>query len=100
VELAAAPAEAAFDNLAGAASVGRVRLAVPDARSTQVPNPEARFRDAPDRLPAPFLLVEGNDEQAVHAAAERLGRALGAPRSPRIFTLLLAQEAKAERTRS
>ena len=58
IELAAAPAEEALRILKGNAAVGRVRLAIPDAKATQVPNPEAKMRAAPDRLPAPFMLLE------------------------------------------
>jgi hypothetical protein len=100
LELSAAPPESAHRQLAEAASVGRIRIAVPDARSTQVSNPESKFRDAPDRLPPPFVLIEGNDESVVRAAAERVRRVLGAPQAARVFGLLLAQESTAPRTRS
>jgi hypothetical protein len=100
LELATTPPESASRELSEAASVGRIRIAVPDARSTRVPNPESKFRDAPDRLPPPFVLIEGNDERAVRAAAERVGRALGASQSARVFSLLLGQEANTPRTRS
>jgi len=85
--------ETARESLAACVPVGRVRVARPDAASTQVPNPEAKFRGAPDRLPPPFVLIEGDDVDAVRAAAERAGRALGAPDPARLFRLLLAQEA-------
>ncbi|MCG6873540.1 MAG: hypothetical protein LJE97_00465 [Betaproteobacteria bacterium] len=93
LELAGPPADSARDALAAAASVGRIRVALPHAKSTQVPNPEAKFRQAPDRLPPPFVLVEGDDERAVSAAAERIAPAIGALRPTRLFRLLLAQEA-------
>ncbi len=93
IELDAPPAAAAHDALAAAASVGRVRVALPDAGSTHVPNPEAKFRGAPDRLPPPFALIEGDDERAVSAAAARAGQALGAAHPARVFRLLLARDA-------
>jgi hypothetical protein len=98
LELAGLPSDSARDELVAASSAGRVRVAAPDAGSTRVPNPESKFRATPDRLPPPFLLIEGNDERAVRAAAERVGRALGAPQAARFFRLILAQEAKVERT--
>ena len=101
LELDGMPGESARQALATAAtSVGRIRLAAPDASATRVPNPEAKFREAPDRLPPPFVLIEGNDERAVVAAAERVGRTLGAPQPARLFRLLLAQESPAKGTRS
>jgi len=93
LELADAPAESVRDALASAAPLGRIRVALPDARSTGVPNPEAKFRGSPDRLPPPFVLVEGDDEQAVSDAAERIRPAVGARAPARLFRLLLAQEA-------
>ena len=51
------------------------------------------MRGAPDRLPAPLLLVEGHDEGGVRAAAERLAQALGAPRPARLYRLILARGA-------
>lgn len=69
----------------------RLRLALPDEKATRVPNPESKMRGAPDRLPAPFLLVEGHDEAAVRAAAERLARTLGAPHPARLFRLIMAR---------
>jgi hypothetical protein len=93
LELADAPAESVRDVLASAAPFGRIRVALPDARSTGVPNPEAKFRGTPDRLPPPFVLVEGDDAQAVGAAAERIRPAIGARQPARLFRLLLAQEA-------
>lgn len=95
IELDAPPAAAAHDPLAAAAaSVGRVRAVLPDAGSTQVPNHEAKYRDGPDRLPPPFLLVEGDDERAVSAAAVRAGQALGVSQPVRLFRLLLARDAR------
>jgi len=93
IEIDAARAESAHSSLAAFASVGRVRVARPDAASTQVPNPESKFRGTPDRLPPPFVLVEGDDADAVAAAAESAARALGAPEPARLFRLLLAQKA-------
>lgn len=93
LELADAPAQSVRDALASAASFGRIRVALPDARSTGVPNPEAKFRGTPDRLPPPFVLMEGDDEQAVRDAAERIRPAVGARQPARLFRLLLAQEA-------
>jgi hypothetical protein len=88
LELAAAPAA---DELAAEAGALRLRLALPDEKATRVPNPEARMRGVPDRLPAPFLLVEGHDEAAVRAAAARLEKALGAARPARLFRLIMAR---------
>lgn len=96
IEVDSPPAAAHQDALAAAASIGRLRLVLPDAGSTHVPNPEAKFRDGPDRLPPPLLLVEGDDESAVAEAAAGLGKALGTPQPVRLFRLLLAQDAGAE----
>ena len=101
LELGDALAESARDALAAAAAqVGRIRVAVPDGSATHVPNPESKFRSTPDRLPPPFTLVEGDDERAVLAAAERIGKTLGAPQPARLFRLLLAQESPAGRART
>ena len=75
------------------AGTGRLRLAVPDAKTTQVPNPEAKMRGAPDRLPAPFVLLESHDETAVRESADRLAQALGASNPARVFRLILARSA-------
>jgi hypothetical protein len=91
VELAAAPGEDALPILEANAGAGRVRLAIPDAKGTQVPNPESKFRAAPDRLPAPFVLVEGHEEEAVRAAAGEIGMALLAPGPARLYRLILAR---------
>lgn len=88
LELAAVPAA---DELVAQAGALRLRLALPDEKATRVPNPEAKMRGAPDRLPAPFLLVEGHDETAVLAAAEGLARTLGAPHPARLFRLIMAR---------
>ncbi len=93
IELAAAPGDDALAVLEAHAAAGRVRLAIPDAQATQVPNPEAKMRGAPDRLPAPFVLVEGHDEDAVRDAAARIVRGLGAARPARVFRLILARGA-------
>lgn len=73
------------------AAVGRVRLAVPDERATRVPNPEAKLRATPDALPPPFVLIEGDAEDAVRAAAGKLGKMLGAPRPARLYALIEAR---------
>jgi hypothetical protein len=75
------------------AGTGRLRLAVPDAKTTQVPNPEAKMRGAPDRLPPPFILLEGHDEAGVRDTAGKLARALGASKPARVFRLILARSA-------
>jgi hypothetical protein len=93
IELAAAPAQEALRVLEDNGAIGRVRLAIPDAKATQVPNPEAKMRAAPDRLPAPFVLLEGHDEAALRAAAARLEQALGALRPARVMRLILARGA-------
>ena len=91
IELAAATAEEALRVLEDYAAFGRLRLAIPDAKTTQVPNPESKMRGAPDRLPAPFVLVEGHEEEAVRSAAARLAQALGEPRPARLFRLIMAR---------
>ena len=93
LELGEAPGEDGLQALEAHAGVGRVRLALPDANATQVPNPEAKMRGEPDRLPAPFVLLEGHDEAEVRAAAARLAQALGAPQPARVFRLILARTA-------
>lgn len=96
LEIEAVPADAA-EALSAAAGVGRVRIAVPHARTTQAPNPESKLRGAPDRLPPPFLLIEGDDAAAVGRAAGRLAGELGAARPPRLFRLILARSASTAR---
>ncbi len=93
IELDGARVDDASSKLEAEAAVGRVRLAIPDAKATQVPNPEAKMRAAPDRLPTPFVLLEGHDEAALRAAAARLEQALGAPRPARVMRLILARGA-------
>jgi hypothetical protein len=82
--------EAKAAALFAAGGIERLRLAVPDEKSTRVPNPEARLRDQPDAMPAPFVLVEGAAEDAVRAAAATLAQALGAG-SARLYTLIEAR---------
>ena len=91
IELLVAPGEEALRVVQGNAAIGRVRLAIPDAKATQVPNPEAKMRAAPDRLPAPFVLLEGHAEDEVRGAAARMAEALGAPRPARLFRLIMAR---------
>jgi len=91
LELGEAPGGDALRILEANAGADRLRLAIPDANATQVPNPESKMRGAPDRLPAPFLLIEGHDEAAVRAAAERIARTLGAPHPARLFRLIMAR---------
>ena len=93
LELPGEPGDDVLPVLEAHAAACRVRLAIPDARATQVPNPEAKMRRVPDRLPAPFVLVEGHKEDEVRAAAGRLATALGAPRPARVFRLILARGA-------
>jgi len=93
IELDGAPGDDALRILETIAGAGRLRLAIPDAKATQVPNPEAKMRGAPDRLPAPFVLLEGHEEAEVRAAAARLREALGAPHPARVFRLILARSA-------
>jgi len=88
LELAEVPAAGKLEAEADAL---RLRLALPDEKATRVPNPEAKMRGAPDRLPAPFVLVEGHDEAAVRAAAARLAKALDAPHPARLFRLIMAR---------
>jgi hypothetical protein len=93
IELAAAPAQEALRVLEDNGAIGRIRLAIPDAKATQVPNPEAKMRTEPDRMPAPFVLLEGHDEAALRAAATRLEQALGTLRPARVMRLILARGA-------
>lgn len=81
------------DKLEAGPGAFRLRLALPDDKATRVPNPEAKMRGGPDRLPAPFLLLEGHDEAVVRAAASRLEKALGAARPARVMRLILARGA-------
>jgi hypothetical protein len=74
-----------------AGTARRIRLASPDERATRVPNPEAKLREKPDALPSPFVLVEGDAEATVRAAAGTLGEALGAPRPARLYALIEAR---------
>jgi hypothetical protein len=83
--------EAKAAALFAAGSVQRIRLAVPDEKSTRVPNPEARLRERPDAIPAPFLLVEGAAEDAVRTAAATLAQALGAAAPARLYALIEAR---------
>ena len=83
--------EAKAAPLLAAGGVQRIRLAVPDASTTRVPNPEAKLRDKPDALPAPFVLVEGDAEAAVRTAAMALAQALGAEEPVRLYALLEAR---------
>jgi len=91
LELSGAPDAAGRRALEASAGAGRVRLAIPDAKATQVPNPEAKMRGAPDRLPAPFVLIEGAGNDEVRAAAGKLATALGAPRPARMYALIEAR---------
>jgi len=77
--------------LLAAGGVERIRLAVPDEKATRVPNPEAKLRDKPDEIPAPFVLIEGAAEDAVRAAAAMLAQALGAPAPARMYALMEAR---------
>jgi hypothetical protein len=83
--------EAKAAALLAAGGVQRIRLAVPDESTTRVPNPEAKLRDKPDALPAPFVLVEGEAEAAVRTAAMALAQALGADEPVRLYALLEAR---------
>jgi len=77
--------------MTASAAVRRIRLADPNENATRVPNPEAKLRAKPDSLPAPFVLVEGDAEDAVRAASTALGKILGAPRPARIYALIEAR---------
>jgi hypothetical protein len=91
LELSGAAGGEALRTLKAHAAVGRVRLAIPDEGATRVPNPEAKLRARPDALPAPFVLIEGDAEDAVRAAAGKLGKVLGAPRPARFYALIEAR---------
>ena len=93
LELDGSAQEDALRILEANAGGGRLRLAIPDAKTTQVPNPEAKMRGAPDRLPAPFVLLESHDETAVRESADRLAQALGTSNPARVFRLILARSA-------
>jgi hypothetical protein len=88
LELEAVPSA---DKLVAGPGAFRLRLALPDEKTTRVPNPEAKMRGAPDRLPLPFLLLEGHEEAEVRASASRLAMTLGAPHPPRVFRLIIAR---------
>lgn len=77
--------------LVAAGAVRRIRLATPDEKATRVPNPEAKLREKPDTLPSPFVLVEGDAEDALRAAAGTLGKALGLHRPARLYALIEAR---------
>ena len=77
--------------LVASGAVRRIRFANPDEKATRVPNPEAKLREKPDALPSPFVLVEGDAEDALRAAAGTLGEALKAPRPARLYALLEAR---------
>lgn len=68
----------------------RVRLAVPDVAATGGRTPEQALRGSSDRVPPPFLLVEGEIEGAVSACCARL-RAQPGVQPPRAFALLSAR---------
>jgi hypothetical protein len=91
LELGGAAGDGTLKILEANAGAGRLRLAIPDAKTTQGPNPEAKMRGAPDRLPAPFVLLEGHDETAVRAAAGALAKTLRATRPARLFRLIMAR---------
>jgi len=99
IELGAAAASAAGHKtlaakaapLLAAGGVQRIRLALPDEKTTRVRNPEARLRDKPDALPGPFVLVEGDDEAAVRTAGATLVQALGADGPARLYALIEAR---------
>jgi hypothetical protein len=93
LELAGVPEGGKLKILEASAGAGRLRLAIPDATTTQLPNPEAKMRGVPDRLPAPFILLEGHGEAAVRDAADKLVQALDAPKPARVFRLILARGA-------
>ena len=95
LELDGAPGGDVARILEANAGAGRLRFAIPDAKTTGVPNPEAKMRGAPDRLPAPFVLLEGDDETAVRAAAGSLAKSLGPTHPARFFRLIMARTAAA-----
>ncbi|MCW5622610.1 MAG: hypothetical protein KIS79_15995 [Burkholderiales bacterium] len=70
----------------------RIRSVVPDAAATGGVTPEQKLRGQADRLPPPFVLIEGNDEATVTAHAQRLRDSLGAD-TPRLYTLISARVA-------
>jgi len=89
VELAGRPADAplraACNALLAQGAVARIRLAVPQAMNAE-PNPEAKFRAVPDRVPPPFLLIEGDAQAGVRDAAASLQGVLAGAQSARVYT--------------
>ncbi|HEY5637962.1 MAG TPA: hypothetical protein VIS77_13815 [Burkholderiales bacterium] len=98
IELAERPAEdrlrAFCEALLAQGAVARVRLAVPRAMKSE-PNPEAKFRAVPDRVPPPFLLVEGEAEAGVRAAAASLQEAFAGAQAARVYTKIEARRGSA-----
>jgi len=68
----------------------RVRVAVPDAAATGGPTPEQKLRGSADRIPSPFILVEGDSQASVSACSAILS-AQHASEAPRIFRLVCAR---------
>jgi len=70
----------------------RVRVALPDASLTGGATPEQSLRSSPDVVPGPFVLIEGDDLDAVSTCARQLRQQLGTP-APRMFSLISARGA-------
>ncbi len=70
----------------------RVRVAIPDTSLTGGATPEQSLRSSPDVVPAPFVLIEGDDLDAVSACARQSRQQLGTP-APRMFSLISARGA-------
>lgn len=70
----------------------RIRVALPDPALTGGATPEQQLRASPDTVPAPFVIVESDDLDAVNAAARQLMKRLAAP-APRMFALISARGA-------
>lgn len=98
VELAARPADAALRAACEArvakGGVTRIRFAVPKAMTSE-PNPEAKLRAVPDRVPPPFLLVEGEIEAGVRAAAAALQDAIAGAQAARVYAQIEARRGSA-----
>jgi len=68
----------------------RVRLAIPDTAATGGVTPEQTLRGKADTIPAPFMLIEGEDQRAVDACIDHLTKQIHAPEA-RMLTLTSAR---------
>lgn len=80
----------AVNEMSGPFDGVRVRSVVPDAVATGGVTPEQKLRGQADRLPPPFVLIEGDDQAVVATHAEKLGDSLGA-NTLRLYALISAR---------